>query len=176
MRAIFLIQWFWSEFQLATMQCCYFRKHYFFSTASAFASVDYNTVDYIIQHHCGQINLAACVRTNHRPGPVNTNWGDQVGICKLRPGWASKYKFGVNTNWGSEPVNTNWRPGPVNTNLGPGLINTNLVPRPVNTNLGPGPGAKHRAGGQEIQIPVLIYKWGHLYIILLADNILTINI
>ena len=77
--------------------------------------------------------------TNRRKGPVNTYWGDKVGICKLRPGWASKYKFGVNTNWGSEPVNTNWGPGPVNTNWGLGLINTNLVPGPVNTNRGPGP-------------------------------------
>ena len=146
------------------MQCCYFEKHHFFSTASAFASVDYNTVDYIIQHHCGQINLATCVRTNRTPGPVNTYWGDKIGICKLRPGWASKYKFWVNTNWGSGPVNTNWGSGPVNTNLGSGLINTNLVPGLVNTNWGPvlvntnwepgpGLGAKQRAGGQEIQLP-----------------------
>ena len=31
--------------------------------------------------------------TNRRPGPVNTNWGDKVGICKLRPQ--------------AKPVNTN---------------------------------------------------------------------
>ena len=41
------------------------------------------------------------MRTNRRPGPVNTNWGDKVGICKLKP-WA-------------EPVNTNLG---VNTRLG----------------------------------------------------------
>ena len=81
------------------------------------------------------------MRTNLRPEPVNTNWGDKVGICKLRPGSAGKYKFGVNTNWGSKPVNINWGPGLVNTNLVPGLVNTNWGPGPVNTNLGPGPGA-----------------------------------
>ena len=41
-----------SELQLAIMQCCYFKKHIFFSPASVFASVDCNTVDYITQHHC----------------------------------------------------------------------------------------------------------------------------
>ena len=44
----------------------------------------------------------------------------------------------VNTHWGPGPVNTNWGPGPVNKYLGPG----------------PGPGAKQRAGGWEIQIPL----------------------
>ena len=68
------------------MVCGYFEKHHFFSTASAFASTDYNTADYIIQHHCGLINLAACMRTNRSPGPVNTNWGDKVDISKLRAG------------------------------------------------------------------------------------------
>ena len=33
------------------------------------------------------------MRTNRKPGPVNTNWGDKFGICKLRPR--------------GEPVNTN---------------------------------------------------------------------
>ena len=45
----------------------------------------------------------------------------------------------VNTNLVPEPVNTNWGPGPVNTNWGPE----------------PGPGAKQRAGGWEIQIPLI---------------------
>ena len=73
---------------------------------------------------------------NRRPGPVNTNWGDKVGICKLKPR--------------AEQVNTNWEAGPVNTNWGPG---------PENTNWGPGPGARATAGGQakgqapEIQRP-----------------------
>ena len=35
------------------------------------------------------------MRTNHGPGPVNTNWGDKVGMYKLRPGRAGKYKFGA---------------------------------------------------------------------------------
>ena len=43
-------------------------------------------------------------------------------------------------------VNTNSRPGLLNTNQGPGPLNTNWWP-------GPGPGAKQRAGGQEMQIP-----------------------
>ena len=51
-------------------------------------------------------------------------------------------------------VNTHWGPGPVNTNLVPGPVNTNWGPGPVNTNWGPGPGAKKRAGGREIQIPL----------------------
>ena len=69
---------------------------------------------------------------NRRPGPVNTNWGDKVGICKprLRTDQGRWIKIGesvpLNTNWGPEPVNTNWRPGP---------------------------GAKSRARGWEIQIP-----------------------
>ena len=54
-------------------------------------------------------------------------------------GWASKYKFGVNTRWGPGPVNTNWGPGPVNSNWGPG---------PVNTRWGPGPGARAGSRGQ----------------------------
>ena len=62
------------------------------------------------------------------------------------PGWAGKFKFGVNTRWGPGPISTNWDPGSVNTNLGPG---------PVNTNWGPGPGTKQRAGGREIQTPCL---------------------
>ena len=37
-----------SELQLASMQCCYFNKHIFFGKASVFASIDYNTVDYIM--------------------------------------------------------------------------------------------------------------------------------
>ena len=53
------------------------------------------------------------------------------------------------------PVNTNWGPGPVNKNLVPGPVNTNWGPGPVNTNWGSRPGAKQRAGGQEIQIPYL---------------------
>ena len=60
----------------------------------------------------------------------------------------SKHIFGpglLNKNWGPGPVNTNWGAGPINTNWGPG---------PVNTNWGPGSGAKQRAGGQEIQIPL----------------------
>ena len=122
------IQRFWSELQLATMQCCYFEKHHFFSTASVFASIDYNTVDYIIQHHCGYINLAACVHTNHRPAPV-IQIGETRSVC---------------ANSGRvEPVNTNFVPGPVNTNLVPGPVNTNGEPGPVNTSWGPskGPGA-----------------------------------
>ena len=47
-------------------------------------------------------------------------------------------------------VNTYWGPGPVNTNWGPGLVNTNW---------GPGLGAKQRAGGREIQIPVKIHEF-----------------
>ena len=57
---------------------------------------------------------------------------------------ASKYKSGVregNANWRPGPVNTNWGPGPVNTNWGPGLR----------------PGAKQRAGDQEIQIPIVCF-------------------
>ena len=79
---------------------------------------------------------------NRRPGPTNTNWGDKVGICKprLRPG-------PVNKNLGPGPVNTNWGPGPVNTNWRPGPVNRNWWP-------GPGAGAKQRAGGREIQIPL----------------------
>ena len=46
------------------------------------------------------------MRTNRRPGPVNADWGDKVGICKLRHR--------------AEPVNTNLVPGPVSTNWGPG--------------------------------------------------------
>ena len=76
------------------------------------------------------------MHTNRRSGPVNTNWGDMVGICKLRP-WAEL----ENTNLG---VNTRWGPGPVNTNWGPGLVSANW---------GPGPGAKQRAGGRETQTP-----------------------
>ena len=62
----------------------------------------------------------------------------------------------MNYFW-SRPVNTHWGPGPVNTNWGPGPVNTNLVPEPVNTNWGPEPGlgAKQRAGGREIQIPLI---------------------
>ena len=63
----------------------------------------------------------------------------------------------LNTNWGPGPVNANWGPGPVNTNWGPGPVNTNWGPGPVNTNCEPGPSAKQRAGGREIQIPVLMY-------------------
>ena len=66
------------------------------------------------------------MRTNRRPGSVNTNWGNKVSICKFR-----HRAEPLNTNWGRGPLNTNWGPGPVNTNLGPG---------PVNTNWGPGPG------------------------------------
>ena len=44
----------------------------------------------------------------------------------------------VYADWGPGPVNTNWGPGPVNTNWGPRL------------------GAKQRAGGQEIHIPLVI--------------------
>ena len=32
------------------------------------------------------MNLAACVRTNHRPGPVNTNWGPGPVNTDLGPG------------------------------------------------------------------------------------------
>ena len=74
------------------MQCCYFKKHIFFSAASLFASIDYN-----IQ--------STFVCTNQRPGPVNTNWGDKVGVCKLKP-----------------------RAEPPNTNLGfPQLISMELL-------------------------------------------------
>ena len=61
----------------------------------------------------------------------------------------------VNIN--SEPglLNTNWGPGPINTNWGPGPVNANRGPGPVNTNWGPGLGAKERAGGREMQIPLL---------------------
>ena len=53
-------------------------------------------------------------------------------------------------------VNTHLGPGPVNTNLVPGLVNTNWGPGPVNKYLGsgPGPGAKQRAAGWEIKIPL----------------------
>ena len=97
--------------------------------------------------------------TNHRPRPESTNWGDMVDMCKqVEP---------VNTNLVPGPVNANLVPGPLNANLVPGPVNTNLVSGPVNTNWGlgsvntnlgpdPGPGAKQRAGGQGIQIPVLI--------------------
>ena len=44
------------------------------------------------------------MRTNCSPRPVNTNWGDKVGIWKLRPR--------------AEQVNANWAPGLVNTNWG----------------------------------------------------------
>ena len=44
----------------------------------------------------------------------------------------------VNTHWGPGLVNTNWGPGPVNKYLGSG----------------PGPGAKQRAAGWEIKIPL----------------------
>ena len=40
------------QLQLATMQRCYFKKHIFFSTASVFAALDYNTVHCIIQNNC----------------------------------------------------------------------------------------------------------------------------
>ena len=43
------------------------------------------------------------MRTNHRLGPVNTNWGDKVGN--------SRRVEQVNTNLVSGPVNTNWGPG-----------------------------------------------------------------
>ena len=82
------------------------------------------------------------MRTNHRPGPVNTI-GEARSVC---------------ANSGRvEPVDANLVPGPVNTNLVPGPVNTNLVPEPVNTNWGPEPGlgAKQRAGGREIQIPLI---------------------
>ena len=51
------------------------------------------------------------VNTNRRAGPVNADWGDKVGICKLMP-----------------------RTEPVNVNLGPGSVKTNCEPSPVNTN------------------------------------------
>ena len=107
------------------------------------------------------------MRTNRRPGPVNANRGDKVGICELRPRTDPvNTNFGVNTRCGPGPVNTNLVPGPVNTRWGqepgntkwgPGLVNTNWGAGLVNTNWGPelgtGGRAKLRAEGREIQTP-----------------------
>ena len=54
------------------------------------------------------------------------------------------------------PVNKNLGSGLVYTNLVPGSVNTNWVPEPINTNWGPGLRARHRAGGQEIQILMIL--------------------
>ena len=74
-----------------------------------------------------QIQVWNTGNTNRKPRPVNTNWGNKVGICKLR----------LRTG------NRNSRPGPVNKNLDPRPVNTNSEPGSVNTNwwLGLGTGA-----------------------------------
>ena len=54
-RATFLIQRLLGFGMSSSWQLCsaVILKNTFFSTASVFASIVYNTVDYIMQHHCG---------------------------------------------------------------------------------------------------------------------------
>ena len=60
--------------------------------------------------------------TKCRPGPVNTNWGDNMlGYANSGPELIIKIlgQTGI-TNFWLEVVNTNWGSGPVNTNWGSG--------------------------------------------------------
>ena len=63
----------------------------------------------------------------------------------------------VNTHWGPGPVYTNWGPEPVARARAGGQAKGRGPSK--------GPGAKQRAGGQEIQIPVTI----HIFKILLKN-------
>ena len=65
------------------------------------------------------------MRTDHRPGPVKTNWGDKVGMRKLRSGKyqsgtrAGKYKFGARAGkykFGAKAGDQAKGRGPGNTN------------------------------------------------------------
>ena len=62
------------------MELLFQENKIFSSTASVAPSVDY-TVDYIIQHHCGQIYLAACLLTHLSLFSIAYwNWHTNIGI------------------------------------------------------------------------------------------------